>query len=73
MDKLIESITKLESNGNVDKEMYPFIVLKKYLTDTISYNVAMKELQFYSGAYKNLVQSIMNKHKNIIGSGLNGI
>ena len=73
MDNLIKSITELEANGNVSNDMKPFQILKQYLTNSISYSSAMKELQFYSGAYKNLVQSIMNKHKNIIGSGLNGI
>lgn len=65
MDKLIESISKLEAKSNLNKEMYPFIVLKQYLTGTISYSVAMKELQFYSGAYKYLVENIIKKHRRV--------
>lgn len=67
IEKLILSVTELEANGNVDNDMRPFQILKQYLTDTISYTVAMKELKKYdSGAYTNLVRGLINKYK-IIG------
>lgn len=64
--KLIQSVTELEANGNVDNDMRPFQILKQYLENTISYSFAMKELDQDSGAYSNLVRGLINKYK-IIG------
>lgn len=66
IEKLIQSVTELEANGNMDSDMYCFTVLKNYLTGTISYSFAMKELTKDSGAYSNLVRGLINKYK-IIG------
>lgn len=67
INNLILSVTELEGNGNVSNDMKPFMILKQYLTNTISYSFAMKELKKYdSGAYTNLVRGLINKYK-IIG------
>ena len=64
INNLILSITELESNDNVSNDMKPFQILKQYLTNSISYSSAMKELKKYdSGAYTNLVYGLINKYK----------
>ena len=62
INNLILSVTELEANDNVSNDMKPFQILKQYLTNSISYSSAMKELKKYdSGAYTNLVYGLINK------------
>ena len=62
MEKLIQSITELEESNNVNSDMKPFQILKRYLDKQISYNNTMYKLNSESGAYTSLVKSLINKY-----------